>query len=355
MKKILCGSVVFALGVIVNAVEIDQPTPAGKAATSQSNSLQEQRWQDGVTVQLLVELRDGSSIMGEPKLQDLSVQTALGKLNIPFCTIESILFKEGQTAVIIQCQNGDRLQGTIKARQIQLKTSFGDIALPVLQVVRVSANGINGCWGRIFDGSGGISIPGSGILYDDKKKSRINSLPQPIRSCTWLFWIRTKQTSAATIISKDISGGGVKDFYLAMNDMYPPAPSKLSWVEGTSSVDFKWRSAISIDDGEWHHVAIIRNFDDLTLQYCIDGKMESPGRNSLMWEVANEQPLTIGTAENSNFEGDLCDVRFYRQALKHEQIVDAMKGRFPRVDCLVVSMGKRMNLPKAAGDRGTSE
>ncbi len=97
---------------------------------------------------------------------------------------------------------------------------------------------------------------------------------------------------------------------------------KLTW--------HRWWSALTLPDGEWHHVAVVYTFGKAdSLRAYIDGR-----RTKGVWDmggktnrapVSNDADLVIGTGYqrggSQTFNGWMDDVRIYREALSEEELL----------------------------------
>jgi hypothetical protein len=113
MKKFTCLAIVCAL---IGPVAQAQP-----AATAQSG------------VQLTIELRDGSHVVGKSLENTLSLHSAtLGDLKLPWAGIRSIEYAGTNTAVArLTATNGDAFAITVAAESLRVETGFGQTELPV--------------------------------------------------------------------------------------------------------------------------------------------------------------------------------------------------------------------------------
>lgn len=330
-----------------NAPHISVPQPASRLPPPPKPSEQAPSPNDRAVLQITVELADGSSILGQPKFESMPLQTSFAKVSIALNLLTSISFAEDHRQVTVKFQNGDSLQGVTDLKAIQMSTIFGDVNIPVDLIVRLTLHeGQDEISGKTFDGTNHIQIPGNGSFVYTKTNVRVERLPQPIRSCTWTFWMRTKQTTGAPIVSK-AAPQNRSFFYSGVNDTYPNRPGKLTWVERTPHIDFKWATQKDVNDGEWHHIAIIRNFTDKTIAFYVDGKAEQAGRNPSMMEVSNDEPVLIGIDHSGQwrYEGQMRDVRFYPEALGEDEIFGAMRGRTGSRDFYWVDLGEKTSVP----------
>jgi len=89
-------------------------------------------------LRLVLDLRDGSRIVGVPSIDSLKVQTSFAKFDLELKLIASIKFNEDREGARINLTNGDTVQATLHQEIVQLQTCFGKIAIPFSEVVRLS-------------------------------------------------------------------------------------------------------------------------------------------------------------------------------------------------------------------------
>ena len=86
---------------------------------------------------LVVELRDGTRVVGSPLDQSLSLETAVGgRCDVILACIDSIEITEGRQALVL-FDNADRLQGTVTDARVGLITLWGKVEVPFAQVKRL--------------------------------------------------------------------------------------------------------------------------------------------------------------------------------------------------------------------------
>jgi len=105
-------------------------------------------------LQLVVDLTDGSRIVGTPAIDRLKVTTQYADLEIQLSQVCEVEFSGTNHAAGLNIQNGDLLTGQLSATEIAMKTVFGQVVIPMAQVksFRVRA-------------SGGKTMPGGLVLY----------------------------------------------------------------------------------------------------------------------------------------------------------------------------------------------
>ena len=93
------------------------------------------------SIRLILDLSDGSHIMGQPTRETIPFQSSLAKMNIPLKAIGSIQFKNDRETVKISFRNGDQLQGVLNLDAIEMTTLFGKVSIDMGHLVslRVSS------------------------------------------------------------------------------------------------------------------------------------------------------------------------------------------------------------------------
>src|ERR1700677_593808 len=89
-------------------------------------------------MKLMLELSDGSRILGEPSIAALKMSTSYADLEIPLAKFRSIEFggdKEHDARASLL--NGDVINGSLAATEISMKTIFGEVKIPVAVVRRM--------------------------------------------------------------------------------------------------------------------------------------------------------------------------------------------------------------------------
>jgi len=82
---------------------------------------------------------DGSCIVGNPTVETLTVASgSVGRIEVPINEIVSITRGEGREPATVTLRNGDVLNGTLDAADLELETSYGTLSIPIEHVVRFS-------------------------------------------------------------------------------------------------------------------------------------------------------------------------------------------------------------------------
>ena len=85
---------------------------------------------------IVLELVDGSRLVGTPEITSLSVQTSYAKVDIPVQRVARVEFREDRESVNILLRNGDTMTGVLALPQVPLATLFGKASVKV-ELIRV--------------------------------------------------------------------------------------------------------------------------------------------------------------------------------------------------------------------------
>lgn len=129
--------------------------------------------------------------------------------------------------------------------------------------------------------------------------------------------------------------GSTQTAGLVAKDLAATSPSWWLRVEGgkarflisDNSTERFFSSAASINDGQWHHIAAVRDATDPAakkLRIYIDGRPSGEIADTTSASLANSQSLWIGrfNANNRNFTGDIDCVRITPEALSPENFIN---------------------------------
>jgi len=89
------------------------------------------------SVRLSIELSDGSHLIGVPDVASVPVETAVGKIAIPFAQVKDMTFRDASANVTVTLTNGDRLSGACMLGKLHLTCLFGtaDLDAAVLRKI----------------------------------------------------------------------------------------------------------------------------------------------------------------------------------------------------------------------------
>ena len=80
---------------------------------------------------VIVDLVDGSRVMGVPGIAELKVDSQLGKLKLPIRNVAKVVFKPdaGHTTAEVTLTNGDLLKGVVEPAILDLEAVWGKVAI----------------------------------------------------------------------------------------------------------------------------------------------------------------------------------------------------------------------------------
>ena len=94
-------------------------------------------------LRLILELSDGSRIVGIPTMSSIPLQTPYAKLDVPLAQAAIITIAPDHEAASIDLQSGDRITGVLNLGMIQLETAFGMVSIGIehIRECRVAVGG----------------------------------------------------------------------------------------------------------------------------------------------------------------------------------------------------------------------
>ncbi len=99
---------------------------------------------ESATLQLSMDLSDGSRVIGTPVIESVPVETSYAKMNVPLKQIQALKIGDDHETVTVNLRNGDTLSGVISLKPIELKTVFGTVAISIehIKQLRVTRMGL---------------------------------------------------------------------------------------------------------------------------------------------------------------------------------------------------------------------
>lgn len=88
-------------------------------------------------LQVVLDLSDGSRVVGTPGIEAVPVQTAYARMNIPLKQILTVTMEADRENASFDLANGDKLKGVLTLGPLKLATVFGDISLGVEHIKRL--------------------------------------------------------------------------------------------------------------------------------------------------------------------------------------------------------------------------
>jgi hypothetical protein len=203
-------------------------------------------------VRLMLDLADGSRVIGEPKSDGLDVHTTFGDTRLKWATIRVIDFKPGGEGARMDLANGDKLVGRMSIEKFELTTLVGPAMIPIGMVrsLIVTAAG-NGAFSLKFDGHQNyVEVPNDPAL-------------DPAEAMTLECWYKTGEQVQTNILGKRLWRPNGTD------QGYEFAIVEEGRIEGY------WAGALprgaKVNDGRWHHAAL--TWDGRTQRLFDDGRL----------------------------------------------------------------------------------
>ncbi|MHC4703120.1 MAG: LamG domain-containing protein, partial [Planctomycetota bacterium] len=154
-------------------------------------------------------------------------------------------------------------------------------------------------------------------------------LPSPVdnNGVTVAVWLNglTTQTPAKDMWVLD---GGTSTYRL--NVIVPDAEGRVIWRAGNDSNDYlEWEVDTSSWQGDWHHLAFVKDEDADKMYIYLDGDLGwwKPGVDPTVTNLA-DQTVRIGARETvgADYEGRMDDFRIYDIALSETDIEKLVRG-----------------------------
>jgi len=108
------------------------------ATVSVSLMARDARAEKKASVQVVLEMADGSRLVGTPAEKSLRITTEYMKAGIPLVAIRQCEIRHQEERIILSLQNGDKLTGTLEMDQFRVETIFGKLAPEFAQIDRMT-------------------------------------------------------------------------------------------------------------------------------------------------------------------------------------------------------------------------
>ncbi len=166
---------------------------------------------------------------------------------------------------------------------------------------------------------------------------------------TIAFWVKTTQKGG---VDQWYSGVGLVDGEVAgVTDDFGTALVGDRVAFGVGKPDTTIKSKTSINDGQWHHVAAVRERASGAIRLFVDGKQEAAGTAGKQ-SLTAPQSLMVGRLQTGihAFRGSITDVRVYDRVLSGEEVDGLAKraGLGKQVDKGLVGWYRFAEEPKKA-------
>lgn len=253
------------------------------------------------TVRLVLELKDGSRVEGEPLQTRWPLRTELvGLQRMDLNSIGSVEMTK-ETNSRVNFKNGDKLTANLELNSVELKTAFGEVKIRTDLIRTIHFFSVGGTRHALkFNWGSRVEIPNDSQLQFGEKSFAIS------------FWLKTEsERPLITFISKRTS---------SFNGWVLHQYNGQLFFMGAGGGSAK-SQPVSIRDGQWHHVAVVRTDSLITLY--LDGKNVGSGEDRCNHDDTN--PIRIGMdcdGDTCHFEGGLSEVHFYSRALSSAEVAE---------------------------------
>ena len=168
------------------------------------------------------------------------------------------------------------------------------------------------------DGDGAARFPGTtataDVLVPDGEV-----LNAGVEDFSVTAWIKTTATGERAVVTKEeVAGPG---WAIAVtDDAGHEGRIRATVRDGTASIQ-AYGPATRVDDGAWHHVALVVARSEGVRLYVDARERETAG--AVIGDVSNTTPLRVGGGANyAAFSGDLDEVALYQYALGGDEIAE---------------------------------
>jgi hypothetical protein len=314
-------------------------------------------------LRLVVDLVEGSRLIGVPSLASIPVQTPYAKLEIALSQLQAIRWEPDRATVVLEMNNGDKVKGAIPLKALEIQGVFGKVLVAAEYIAKIgilsgerlktenikglllyysfdkdennyisdlSGKGNNGKlhgseWmprgkvggARMFNGKNDyISID-----YDEK-----NGLFPTVGPFSVAVWFKTSAAvpDQQVIIGTHFAGEG-RDGYEIWIDARNFG-GKAVWCPALAGAEACSQAAVN--DDQWHQAVGV--WDDKKSLLYLDGVLQSaaPAVGALVY--SHRASFRIGHLENNNaahardesyyFKGALDEVMVFNRALAEEDV-----------------------------------
>ena len=87
---------------------------------------------------LILDLSDGSRIVGAPALDHVTLQSDTLKVDLKLDLVQTIEFDQEHQQAQVKLSNGDRLSGQLSPANLEVSTAFGKVSIPLTLMRRMA-------------------------------------------------------------------------------------------------------------------------------------------------------------------------------------------------------------------------
>lgn len=328
---------VLALLLLVNAATAKKAEKTAQAGSSADAELQ-----------LVVELRDGSRIVGMPSIASVPLQTSFAKIDLPLKLVDTIEFAEDRERVKVNCANGDVLQGVLNLTSFNLTTSFGKVSVVLKDITRISGRPVGITRGRVlyypFDEDEGSMVTdrsgsgfhgkahgttwtrngaiGGAMSFNGNASIEIGDLPCVENKYAFSFgaWVYPTDYGLNGVMGKTVAGSAV--FFLNTHLQ----PSLYTFRCDVASQDRRGERFIDVNNhmkrNKWQH--LLGTYDGTqTKAYCNGVLVGKTVVNDRSPTASNEASAAIGDVAFGRgwfFHGKIDEVMIFDRCLSETEV-----------------------------------
>ena len=312
----------------------------------------------------VMELTDGSRVIGTPSITNLQMRTSFGRVDIALALVQSIDFKSDKETVTLALRNGDKVQGALSLEAVELQTLMGRVKIPfnlaqkILVrlpfkakeglVLHFSFEGATGDvvkdqsgqenHGKVHGAKptasgkvgGGMSFDGQSFIQVPHSDSLVSM--QKTREFSCALWIKPEALAPAYPVLVGKGGNGQPRSMGGYQFMLDAVGGHdLSFYSGgyhfyTQNASGRW---VNKHLQEWIHVVTVVSLDKDTAKFYVNGEptadeFTSGSLKGINFNLPND--LYIGGPDpgddpnRSGFDGVMDELMIFNRALSAEEV-----------------------------------
>ncbi len=95
---------------------------------------------------IVLDLTDGSHLVGTPSVNELKLVSTLGKIQLPLMNVTKVVFDAAKETAEVSLNNGDRLSGIVDLSSMAIKASWGKVKIASQHVRTLTVHGNETNW-----------------------------------------------------------------------------------------------------------------------------------------------------------------------------------------------------------------
>ena len=311
---------------------------------------------------LIVELRDGSRLIGEAAEDKPAFKSPrLGDVKLAWASIRAMDFTNADRILAeLSTANGDHFDARLAEPVLGLRTIFGKASLPpdLIQSIRVSRFGdLEHCWPLAEDAkdmvgtndgtlNGGVrkntEEAGRGYYFDGNG-ANINFGPHVgnvgTNDFTIAVWIKTSYPGVECFLAKRAECNDATCLNITFGGGSEPGMVVCGLNDGNAAHHSEIKGRERVNDGHWHHVALVR--EAIAQEHCaltiyVDGVVDAESRGLYLTDMNNTADLVLGINPcdrrdgTEHFTGSAADLEIWSRALTDAEVAAIFqRGRQP--------------------------